>query len=81
MIDNGERLPCTACGQDWQTCYRARPDGRLFFLCPECESVWLPGDDRRGSPAQVLPDLFPPRQKHEAWYLIEPCNTSHGPDR
>jgi hypothetical protein len=76
MIDNGGRLPCTACGQDWQTCYRRRTDGRIFFLCPECDSVWLPDDDRHGPPTHSLSELFPPHQEYEVWDLIEPCDTS-----
>lgn len=69
----GERVACTACGQDWQTWYRVRADGREFLLCPECDSVWLPGDDRHARPTRSLPDLFGPGQQYEAWDLIEPA--------
>jgi hypothetical protein len=76
MTDNTERLPCTYCGQDWQTCYRVCSDGRMFLLCPECDSVWLPGDDRRKAPVHQLTDLFPPHMEHEVWMLIERCDSA-----
>lgn len=67
------RQSCPTCGQDWQTWYRVRADGRVFLLCPECDSIWLSGDDRRERARRFLPDLFPPHQQYDAWTLIEPA--------
>ncbi|MEU5782054.1 hypothetical protein [Micromonospora lupini] len=67
-------VACTACGQDWQTWYRVRDDGRVFLLCPECDSIWLPEDDRHASPTRHLAELFGPQPKFfNAWALIEEC--------
>ncbi|MFD0783517.1 hypothetical protein ACFQZ8_06265 [Micromonospora azadirachtae] len=70
-VNEFERVACTTCGQDWQTWYRVRADGRSFLLCPECDSIWLPGDDRHGPPRD-LRDLFDrPPKFFNAWELIE----------
>lgn len=74
-MDNSERIECPACRQDWQTWYRVREDGRVFLLCPECDSIWLPGDDRYGLPTRFLDNLFGPQPKFfNAWALIEECD-------
>lgn len=74
-MDNSEWIECSACGQDCQTWYRVREDGRVFLLCPECDSIWLPGDDRYGRPTRFLDELFGPQPKFfNAWALIEECD-------
>lgn len=65
---------CSLCGQDYQTWYRVRASGRAFLLCPECDAVWLPDEDRHEWPTHDLVDLFPPHQRYQAWDLIEPCD-------
>ncbi|MGW3857878.1 hypothetical protein [Micromonospora arida] len=73
-MNDSEKFACTSCGQDWQTWYRVRGGGRLFLLCPECDSVWVPGDDRTGPPTHHLGALFGPQPKFfNAWALIEEC--------
>lgn len=72
MTTGEDRQVCPTCGQDWQTWYKVKSDGRTFLLCPECDSIWLPGDDRHHRARHFLPDLFPPQQAYEAWDLIEP---------
>jgi NAD-dependent SIR2 family protein deacetylase len=72
------RVACTRCGQDWQTWYRVRADRRTFLLCPECDAVWLVGEDRHAAPRHDLTDLFGPGQMYEAWDLIEPCEPPAG---
>jgi len=81
MTEHGvsdERVACGFCGQDYQTWYRVRADGRTFLLCPECDSVWLSADDRHKSPAHGLRGLFPAWQARQAWDLIEPCDPPAG---
>lgn len=76
-MNDSPRVACTACGQDWQTWYRVREDGRVFLLCPECDSIWLPGDDRHARPTRYLEELFGPQPKFfNAWELIEECEPS-----
>ncbi|NLU80479.1 hypothetical protein HCA58_19335 [Micromonospora sp. HNM0581] len=76
-MNDSDRVACTACGQDWQTWYRVRDDGRVFLLCPECDSVWLPSDDRHERPTTYLNDLFAPQSKlFDAWRLIDECEPS-----
>ncbi|MET8044677.1 hypothetical protein ABZU25_27880 [Micromonospora sp. NPDC005215] len=73
-MNDDARVACTACEQDWQTWYRVRADGRVFLLCPECDSIWLPGDDRHAGPTRYLDELFGPQPKFfNAWELIEEC--------
>lgn len=67
---------CSACGQDYQTWYRVRASGLAFLLCPECDSVWLPADDRHQRPTHDLEELFPPHQRRQAWDLIERCDAA-----
>ena len=35
------KVVCLHCGQDWIRKYRRNDNGQVFYLCPECESVWL----------------------------------------
>ncbi len=67
-----DRIVCKHCGQDWLLWYRAKGTDREFLLCPECDSVWLPGDDTAQEPRQWLGDLFPPGERVVYWDLIEP---------
>jgi hypothetical protein len=69
----GEGLACVFCGQDRLACFRVRSDGREFLLCPECDSVWLPGDDPRAQPVRWLGDLFDTGPRTDHWDLIERC--------
>ncbi|MFJ7064099.1 hypothetical protein [Streptomyces sp. NPDC101115] len=39
------RVACVHCGQDWLQNYRAKGNGESFWLCPECESLWLESQD------------------------------------
>ncbi|MFD8012311.1 hypothetical protein [Streptomyces sp. NPDC058955] len=39
------RVACVHCGQDWLRGYRAEESGEWFLLCPECDSLWLEGQD------------------------------------
>ena len=69
------RIICSACGQDYIRPFRSRIDGRQFLLCPECDSVWLPGDDTSEWPPQRLDKLFEGVQflpGEVAWHFIEP---------
>ena len=52
------RVTCAVCGQDWLYRYRNVLDGAEFLLCPECDSVWLPGDDPAAFTEHSLTDVF-----------------------
>ncbi len=74
MTHDSERVPCPVCGQDWQAWYQARTTGEKFLLCPECDAIWLPDDDRHERTERDLTQLFPPHQHYQVWDLIEPCD-------
>ena len=68
-------IRCAVCGQDYLRLYRNLVDGEQFLLCPECDSVWLPGNDTSQWAPQHLDDLFAGRQflpGEVAWDFIEP---------
>jgi uncharacterized C2H2 Zn-finger protein len=70
------RIECVVCWQDYLRLYRSTLDGREFLLCPECDSVWLPGEDTSQRAKQSLGDLFEGhlfRPGEVAWDLIEPA--------
>ena len=71
------RTQCPVCWQDWLHTYRNTLDGRLFMLCPECDSVWYPGDDTSRSSGHSLAEMFAgtsllPGQVD--WDFIEPVD-------
>jgi hypothetical protein len=78
MTPIDDRVACSFCGQDWQTWYRILEDHQPFLLCPECEAIWLPDDDRYARPVGFLPDLFRGDLQCEVWNLIEPCGPPEG---
>ncbi|MDH6545474.1 Zn-finger nucleic acid-binding protein [Streptomyces sp. SPB4] len=36
-----EKTACPHCGQDWIAEFKMKSDGKIFYMCPECESIWL----------------------------------------
>ncbi|MET9768629.1 hypothetical protein [Streptomyces sp. NPDC006415] len=36
---------CSHCGQDWLKLFIVRNSQERFHMCPECESIWLEGQD------------------------------------
>ena len=64
-------VACCVCGQDWLAWYRVRATGQAFLLCPECDAVWLPGDDVLARSGKGLGDLFPDSSALDCWDLIE----------
>ena len=63
------------CGQDHLRPYRNVLDEEQFLLCPECDSVWLPGEDTSRWVLHDLDDLFADRRflpGEVAWDFIEP---------
>jgi hypothetical protein len=72
------KIACPVCGQDWLRWYRVKDDGLTFLLCPECDSVWLPGQDPSPTARQDLSELLGCPQVHGTeWDLIEPCAAPH----
>jgi DNA-directed RNA polymerase subunit RPC12/RpoP len=68
-------IRCAACGQDYLRPYRSLLDGQEFLLCPECDSVWLPGEDTTQWPPRYLDNLFADHQfvpGQGEWDFIEP---------
>ena len=71
------RTQCGFCGQDWLRQYRDTIDGKLFLICPECESVWYPGDDTSRSSGHSLAEMFEDRRLLPGevdWDFIEPVD-------
>jgi hypothetical protein len=69
------RVECAACGQDHLRHYRNVLNGERFLLCPECDSVWFPGEDTAQPAQHDLYDVFPGHQFRPgevAWDFIEP---------
>lgn len=75
-----QKVVCQSCGQDWLRCCRMKGTGLTFLLCPECDAVWLPGQDPARDKPEDLPDVLgnPPVHGTE-WDLIEPCDFSPSP--
>ncbi|MFJ5043323.1 hypothetical protein [Streptomyces sp. NPDC088719] len=39
------KILCSHCGQDWLKPFITRNSKESFHMCPECESIWLEGQD------------------------------------
>lgn len=62
---------CPDCGQGEIVEYVVRETGRRFWLCEECDSVWLPGEDRSQPARMALRHLLP--GVGNPWKLIAPA--------
>ena len=70
-----QRIACQVCGQDWLQWYRVKDADLTFLLCPECESVWFPGQDpARDSSDDLRNVLGNPTVHGTEWNFIEPCD-------
>ena len=72
---NDSRIACVVCGQDYLSPYRNLLDGEQFLLCPECDSVWLEGDDLSEMPRHSLHELFADHEFKPGevdWDVIDP---------
>ncbi|MGK5532875.1 hypothetical protein [Streptomyces sp. URMC 129] len=65
-----ERVACPHCGQDWLRLYRRNDTQQTFWLCPECESLWLPSDDLQEDTELYLSEFINPAERGTAWMLI-----------
>lgn len=72
-----QKIECPVCWQDWLQWYRKKGTDLTFLLCPECDSVWLPGSEPGRDAARDLTDVVgnPPVGETE-WDLIEPADVS-----
>jgi hypothetical protein len=52
---------CPRCEQDWVRPYRFKDDGTQFLLCPECDSMWWPGETVAIPYARQLDDVVSAR--------------------
>ena len=69
------RIECKVCWQDWLVPYRNVLDGARCLLCPECDSVCLPGDDLSKPSGNSLSTVFDGHQflpGEVDWDFIEP---------
>lgn len=66
------RVACRHCGQDWLRRYRIKGEAREFLLCPECESIWLPGQDVNQDTHNYLSEILNDAPAEVQWDLIEP---------
>ena len=74
-----QRMACPVCGKDWLRWYRAKGAGLTFLLCPECDSVWLPGQDpARDTSGDLSGVLGNPTVRGTEWDVIEPCDAPEG---
>ncbi|MDI2131947.1 hypothetical protein [Yinghuangia seranimata] len=49
-----EKITCTLCGEDRLRRYRVPGLPEVFWMCPECESLWREGADPRASTEAYL---------------------------
>ena len=66
-----KNVVCPHCGQDWIHMYRRRDTGSLFFMCPECESLWLNEGDIEERTDLYLSDYLAQHDAASAWSVIE----------
>lgn len=70
-------IECVLCGEDHVRRYRvagAAGDGEVFWMCPECESLWRPGADPRKSTEAYLSVYLESRGLDPAAVRLEPVD-------
>jgi hypothetical protein len=68
------RVACVHCGQDWVRPYRKVDTGQVFHLCPECESVWLEGEDINSETECYLSEFLGGDDSGGNWGAIAPVD-------
>ncbi len=64
------KIACTHCGQDWIKRYQRRDTGEFFHLCPECESVWLEGQNTSEETELYLSEFMGTGDPSKDWEKI-----------
>lgn len=71
----GGAIECVLCGEDHVRRYRVPGgDGEVFWMCPECESLWRPGADPRKSTEAYLSIYLESRGLDPAAVRLEPVD-------
>ncbi|WP_086786281.1 hypothetical protein [Streptomyces caniscabiei] len=65
------KIPCPHCGQDWIKKYRTKDLKSTFFMCPECESLWLHEEDLEEGTELYLSEYMTQYDAPSAWDNIE----------
>ncbi|MFI5984081.1 hypothetical protein ACIBEA_24745 [Streptomyces sp. NPDC051555] len=68
-----EKVQCVHCGQDWVRRYRRKDSGQVFFMCPECESLWLEEEDLHDETDLYLSEFLLTGDSAKDWEAIELC--------
>lgn len=66
-----KKVPCPHCSQDWVATYRRKDSGALFFMCPECESLWLNQDEIEEPTELYLSNYMTQYDTASVWEMIE----------
>ena len=67
-----QKIACAHCGQDWVQKYQRKDTGRTFYLCPECESVWLEGQNLKEDTEMYLSEFMSTGDSLKDWETITP---------
>ncbi len=67
----GGQQPCPQCDQDWVHTYRRKDTGALFFMCPECESLWLNQEDVNDPTNLYLSEYMAQYDAVSVWKVIQ----------
>jgi NAD-dependent SIR2 family protein deacetylase len=66
-----EKVACAHCGQDWIQKFRRKDTGEQFYLCPECESLWLDERLLREDTDMYLSEFLGTQDPGDNWNIIE----------
>ncbi|MFF4423292.1 hypothetical protein ACFY04_21360 [Streptomyces sp. NPDC001549] len=55
------KVICRHCQQDWLAQYEVKSTGEEFFMCPECESIWLGRQDTSEETEDYLSEFLESR--------------------
>ncbi|NYI07235.1 hypothetical protein [Allostreptomyces psammosilenae] len=65
-----EKIACFHCGQDWIRRYRRVHTAQVFYMCPECESVWVEGQPLDRETEFALDDFLGSPDSPTSWGMI-----------
>lgn len=68
-----DKVVCVHCGQDWVRRFRRKDSGQVFFMCPECESVWLREADVNEETEMYLSEFVLTGDPVKDWEIITRC--------
>ncbi|MFE1307852.1 hypothetical protein [Streptomyces sp. NPDC058755] len=66
-----KNVTCPHCGQDWIYKYYRKDTGEFFYMCPECESLWLDGQDIEEETDLYLSEYMSRYDPVSVWNVIE----------